>query len=246
MPHDSNEPHTPQHELQSDDYSTANRLSRAWDASYQKEKYVAEPALGFADDIIKELKTRPNLMNGRGLYAGCGNGRNYVPLAEAGLNMIGLDISRVALNQLSKRLQRCSNLVCGDFLDYSPDVPFQYLIAIQSFQHGGMSRAMQYFAKASSLLEDGGMLFLRVNASDTQAYHKHDIIEKNEADGFTVRYSEGPKKGLDVRFFSKKDMLDLAGRNGMSIISRLRKVTTERALPGMGSWSQWELIAKKG
>ena len=246
MPRDSHNPHAPQPARQSGNNSITDRLSQAWDASYREGRYGAEPPLGFTADIIRELKRNPSVMNGRGLYAGCGNGRNYVPLMEAGLDVVGLDVSRVALNQLSRGLPRCSALLHhGDFLDYLQDAPFQYVIAIQVFQHGDMSRARQYFAKASSLLERGGLLFLRVNASDTQVHHGHDVIEKNDTGGFTVRYNEGPKKGLDVRFFSKEDLFDLVGTNGMSAVNELKNVTAKRLPPCTGSWSQWEMIARK-
>jgi 2-polyprenyl-3-methyl-5-hydroxy-6-metoxy-1,4-benzoquinol methylase len=39
-----------------------------------------------------------------GLYIGCGNGRNYEPLVRGGLDLTGLDISEVALGQLSARM----------------------------------------------------------------------------------------------------------------------------------------------
>ena len=150
----------------------------------------------------------------------------------------------------ARRLPRCSALLHhGDFLDYRQDTsfqdPFQYVIALQVFQHGDMSRVRQYFAKASSLLERGGLLFLRVNASDTQVHHGHDIIEKNDTGSFTVRYNEGPKKGLDVRFFSKEDLFGLVGKNGMSAVNELKNVTAKCLPPCTGSWTQWEMIAKK-
>ena len=251
MVRDSNDPHAPQSARQSGNNSITDRLSQAWDASYLQRKYCTELSLRFTADIIRELKKNPSVMNGRGLYVGCGNGRNYVPLAEAGLDVVGLDVSRVALAGLSKRLPHCSALLHhGDFLDYRQDVPlqdvlFQYVITIQVFQHGDMSKVRQYFAKAPSLLESGGLLFLRVNASDTQVYHKHDIIEKNGTGGFTVRYNEGPKKGLDIRFFSKEGIFSLIRKNNMSVMHGLRNVTTERAPSRTGSWSQWEVITKK-
>ena len=140
-------------------------------------------------------------------------------------------------------------LECGDFLDYRQDAPFQdpfqYAIAIQVFQHGDMDRVGRYFEKASMLLEKGGLLFLRVNASNTTAQHGHDVIEENNTGGFTVRYNEGPKKGLDIRFFSKEDICSLIHKNDMSVIRELRNVTTERAPPCTGSWSQWEMVARK-
>ena len=151
MQNDSTGPHTPQSKLQLGDQSITDRLSRAWDASYRKGRYSAEPALGFTADIIKELKTCPNLMNGRGLYVGCGNGRNYAKLVESGLNIVGLDVSGVALAELSKKLPQCSSLLHrGNFLDYRQDAPFQdpfqYVIAIQVFQHASLAVHYAYYA----------------------------------------------------------------------------------------------------
>ena len=232
MQSDSTGPRTSQPALQSGDHSITDRLSLAWDASYRKGRYRAEPALGFTADIIKELKACPNLMNGRGLYVGCGNGRNYAKLVESGLNIMGLDVSGVALAELSKKLPQCSALLHhGDFLDYRQDAPFQgpfqYVIAIQVFQHGDMDRVGRYFEKASMLLGSGGLLFLRVNALNTSVQHGHDVIEENDTGGLTVRYDEGPKKGLDIRFFSKEDICSLVRKNDMSVVRGLRNVTTE-------------------
>ena len=242
MTHDSNRSHIRQY----DRHSTTDRLSHAWDTEYLKGRYRAETPLKFTADIINELKCSPSLVNGSGLYVGCGNGRNYAQMVESGLEVIGLDISSVALSELSKKLPQYSNLlVCGDFLDYRPDIKFQYVIAIQVFQHGDRLMADKYFKKASSLLESGGLMFLRVNASNTIMCREHDIIEKNDTGSFTVLYKEGPKKGLDIRFFSKEDLFDLINKNNMSAMHELKNITTKRLPPYTGSWSQWEMIARK-
>ena len=81
-----------------------SRLARAWDAEYASGRRDMEQPLKFTADIIRELK---NHLSGDGLYVGCGSGRNYVPLAETGLNMVGLDISPVALAMLSEKLPQC-------------------------------------------------------------------------------------------------------------------------------------------
>ena len=229
-----------------DDKLTIDCLSHVWDSEYRKGRYRTDPPLKFTIDIIRELKNNPSLMNGQGLYVGCGNGRNYMPLAESGLKMIGLDVSSVALEMLSKRLPQCKdNLVCSDFLNYKPDIRFQYLIAIQVFQHGTISRVERYFEKASSLLESVGMMFLRINASNTILYRKHEVIEKSNTGGFTVRYTEGPKNGLDVHFISKEDLLGLVEKNGMYVLHGIKNVTMRRSVLDPGTWSQWELIVKK-
>jgi hypothetical protein len=47
------------------------------------------------DDIITAAR---DAGISRGLYIGCGNGRNYIPLSEAGLDLTGLDISVTAIS----------------------------------------------------------------------------------------------------------------------------------------------------
>ena len=237
---------------QPNDYTITNHITQVWDKQYRNGLlYRTEPAVDFIDNtIIKELKSNPNLKNGRGLYVGCGNGRNYSKLIESDklLNIVGLDVSGVALEQLAKKLPQCSNMLeqC-DFLDYQQkNKSFQYIIAIQVFQHGNASRTNKYFEKASILLEKGGLLFLRVNASNTILQYEHNITEKSNTGSFTVRYNEGPKRGLDIRFFSKEDICGLLHKNNMSIVMKeLKNVTTKRVSPRIGTWSQWELIAKK-
>ena len=231
---------------QSSDPVITNRLSQTWDALYRKGRYHVERALDFTDDILKELHANQDMVNGCGLYVGCGNGRNHSKLAESGLNITGLDVSRVALAELSKRLPRYTDMLqqC-DFLDYSQDELFQYIIAIQVFQHGNMDRVNRYFEKTSMLLERDGLVFLRVNASNTAIQYDHDIIEENDTGGFTVHCKEGPKKGLDIHFFSKEEICSMVYKNDMIIVGELRNVTTKRVPPRAGSWSQWELVARK-
>src|SRR5438876_12269945 len=72
-----------------------------------------------------------------GLYIGCGNGRNYLPLVDAGLNLYGLDVAPEALRVLARRRPAVSNhLICEDFAHFRSSIPFGYVIAIQVFQHG--------------------------------------------------------------------------------------------------------------
>src|SRR5712691_4318205 len=85
---------------------------RAWDAEYATGRYTGEPPVAFVHDIVVAAK---DAGADRGLYIGCGNGRNYIPLTEAGLDLTGLDISGTAIAQLAARLpaRRC-RLITGD------------------------------------------------------------------------------------------------------------------------------------
>lgn len=72
-----------------------------------------------------------------------------------------------------------------------PDSLFGYVIAIQVFQHGPEAMVRSMIARTTGLLKDGGLLFVRVNSASTEVYHPHEVIEKTESGGFTVRYTAG-------------------------------------------------------
>ena len=154
-----------------------NLLSERWDAEYKSGKYAQEQQIPFVSEIVETLNQFS--VKGRGLYVGCGNGRNYIPLIEAGLNLEGLDVSPVALKMLSERIKSPLKLHCTTFQSFQPDALYDYIVAIQVFQHGTEQECKQHFEKALSLLKPNGLLFLRVNSSNTQPFFQHEIIEKN-------------------------------------------------------------------
>ena len=95
-----------------------------WDAEYRRGRYAAEPPLPFVAEIVECVRRHPRAGDGRGLYVGCGNGRNYVPLVEAGLYLDGLDVSAEALHQLAgRRPELRPRLRHGDFRELSPPAP---------------------------------------------------------------------------------------------------------------------------
>lgn len=188
------------------------------------------------------MRAHPEAIGGVGLYVGCGNGRNYLPLVDAGLALRGLDVSREALEQLvARRATLEPQLTCADFRELEIESPVDYLVAIQIFQHGAQADAPAYFAKAAAALKPGGLFFLRVNSASTEIYFRHTIIDRNDFGGLTVRYDEGPKSGLCVHFYSRAELLELA-RAWFSLLAGPSEDVTERTPPKTGRWSQWEVI----
>ena len=231
------------HVARNDTINMGRTVADAWDAEYGNGRYDGESPVTFTNKIIDFLAERPEHRAGKGLYAGCGNGRNYIMLSRSGLDITGLDVSAVGLRQIAeKEPWLAPRLVCSDFLDYAGG-PFDYLVSIQSFQHGTSKTAEAYFRKAAQVLAPDGLLFLRVNASDTDVVHPHYITEKSDG-SFTVLYEDGPKHGLHVHFFSLHELEVLISDNCMRCISEPKKVTTSRQ-GGHGAWSQWEIIAAR-
>jgi len=65
--------------------------ARRWDTEYRNGRYRDEAPVPFVGQIIEQVKANKITDGGQGLYVGCGNGRNYLPLLDAGLDLYGLD-----------------------------------------------------------------------------------------------------------------------------------------------------------
>ena len=148
-----------------------------WDAEYRSGRYAADPPLPFVDDILAMLDATPALRDGIGVYVGCGNGRNYLSLVDAGLRVYGLDLSLEALRQLAAR-RTALPLICGDFRGFAARGGLAYVVAIQVFQHGTVADVAAYFANVRAVLRPGGLFFLRVNSVATQIVRRHTVIER--------------------------------------------------------------------
>ena len=102
---------------------------------------MRERPVGFVGDIVAAAKAA-GVAGSPGVYVGCGDGRNYVPLVAAGLDLLGLDISPVALGQLAARVPEYRDrLVLGGLSSLAPGVTYGLVIGIQVFQHGNRAQA---------------------------------------------------------------------------------------------------------
>lgn len=215
----------------------------AWDVEYAAGRYRDEPPLPFVTDILDAAREQ-RLLGGGGLYVGCGNGRNYLPLVAGGLDLVGLDVSATALAQLLARApDRRARLIHGDLSALRAGATYSIVVGIQVFQHGDRASAHEHIRAAQRRLAPGGLFCLRVNAVGTDVEHDHDLRERESGDGFTVRYKAGPKAGLDVRFFAEAELAELFGDFVPILAPRL--VRTWRVPRTRGQWSQWEAIWRR-
>lgn len=198
----------------------------------------------FVDDIVAAAKDES--LSGRGLYIGCGNGRNYAPLVRAGLDLIGFDLSGTALRQLAERAPALRGaLVQGGIRALRGESAYSPVIAIQVFQHGDRAECHEQINAALRLVRTGGLFCLRVNAVGTDIAHRYEMVGRHDDGGFTIRYLDGPKEGLLIHFFSEREIRDLLEKPFRPVLD-LRFQLTQRDEPGAGQWSQWEGIWRKG
>jgi hypothetical protein len=112
--------------------------SAAWDAEYAAGRYASEQPVPFACDIVSAARQAGAA---HGLYIGCGNGRNYLPLVADGLDLIGLDISAAAITQLTVRApDRRDRLIHGNLRTLPAAAAYPLVIGIQVFQHGDRAK----------------------------------------------------------------------------------------------------------
>jgi SAM-dependent methyltransferase len=213
----------------------------SWDAEYASGRYRHEPPVRFTRDIIGAARSA-NLR--RGLYVGCGNGRNLVPLSDAGLDLIGLDISARAVGQLRARRPGAARLVVGGIDALRPSAAFDLVIGIQVFQHGHRGLAHRHLAGAAAHVAPGGLLCVRVNAAGTDIRYRHVRTEEAGDGSFTARYLDGPKTGLEIHFFAAAELTGLIGK-GFTPLMPLRLDSTPHGPPATGRWSQWEAIWRR-
>jgi hypothetical protein len=217
--------------------------AEAWDVEYGAGRYRDEPPLPFVDDVLSAVRAH-ELLGVEGLYVGCGNGRNYLPLVQSGLDLVGLDVSAAALAQLAERAPgRRARLIHGELSALPAGATYAVVVGIQVFQHGDRAGAHEHIRAAQARLARGGLFCLRVNAVGTELEYDHDVVERDRDGGFTVRYLAGPKRGLLIHFFAESELEALFA--GYEIVLAPRLSQTWREPPERGQWSQWEAIYGK-
>lgn len=217
---------------------------RAWDAEYSAGRYSGEPPVGFVEDIVMVAKGAEAT---EGLYIGCGNGRNYIPLTEAGLDLTGLDISATAIGQLAARLPgRRKHLVAGDLSALAKGRRFPLVVAIQVLQHGTREQAHRLLAESLERVAAGGLFAVRVNAVGTDVHHAHKVTERHADGSYSVRYLEGPKAGMTLHFWAARELDKAMAAAEFAPLLALRPQATWRAKRELGLWLQWEGIYRGG
>jgi SAM-dependent methyltransferase len=105
----------------------------------------------------------------------CGTGRIVLPLARAGFDVTGIDMSQAMLDRLQAKLDReprevqsCVALKCADMRDYRFSSPFKLVFcAFNSFQHLlTTDDQLACLASVREYLADDGQLVLNVFAPD--------------------------------------------------------------------------------
>jgi SAM-dependent methyltransferase len=138
------------------DETYGDAFADIYDDWYAEVSDVAATVQAVAE--LAELATGPGHA-GRVLELGVGTGRLALPLADAGLEVVGVDASGAMLDKLrSKAGARAIMLVQGDMVDDAPDGPFDVILVAYNtlFNLLTAKRQEAAFRAAAARLAPGG------------------------------------------------------------------------------------------
>lgn len=212
-----------------------------WPSSPEVGSYPEESPVPFVYYIISHLGEAGK--HKTGLYINFANGRNYLPMVRAGLDIYGMDSDRNNLDQLRQAHPDVENHTFhGNFASYNGVRIFDYIVAMQSFQYGNVESVNRNLQQAHDVLRPNGRLFIRVNSSSTQLAYKNKLIEGDDETGKTVLYEDGPRRDQEVHFFAENELKDLCTKHHFQSIIEPYEVIEQGKAPAQGKWAQWETV----
>jgi SAM-dependent methyltransferase len=213
-----------------------------WDAEFSNGRYVDAAPIGFATEIVAAAHEAGTTT---GLYVGCGNGRNYRALIDGGLDLIGLDVSPVAIAQLADRLpDRRDRLVVGDLSALPAGETYDLVVAIQVLHHGDRAQARALLADTVARVAPGGMFAIGIETVGTDVFGEHTVLERADDGSYTARYIK-PYGDLTVHFRTVKGVHDELAGHGLVPQVLLQPRSAWRNPPSDGQTLELEGIYRR-
>lgn len=186
-----------------------------WDKEYKNPLFVTKnegpqaDTLRFLKFLKKEEKFR--IENKNILDLGCGTGRNSNYLADMGNHVIGIEISKTALNLARERASRLDLNVdyrLGDIgKEYKiEDNSIDLVLDVTSSNSLDQEGREIYLNEVNRVLKNGGYFFVRALAKDGNKNVKNLLKQSpgRECDTYVIK-----EIGLIERVFSRDDFIKM-------------------------------------
>lgn len=188
-----------------------------WDREYRNPKLVTKNDGPQADTLrfLKFLKKDQKYIveNRNILDLGCGTGRNSNYLADKGNEVIGIEISRMALDIAKSRAKDLGievNYRLGDIGEpYKiEDEYIDIILDVTSSNSLDEKGREIYIRECNRVLKNGGFMFVRALCKDGNKNVKNLLKDSKgkEYDTYVIK-----EIGLTERVFSKEDFLKMYG-----------------------------------
>lgn len=143
-----------------------------------KSEKLSAPSL-FARTVLKKyMKAKKYLIE-----LGCGNGRDSLWFAQNGLRVTGLDTSRVAIEELQRKIGTRDNCVfiCDDFVSAESIYQIQYDYCYSRFTLHAINEKQetQILLKVYKMLKKEGYLFIEARTIHDEKFGIGERVEKN-------------------------------------------------------------------
>lgn len=214
--------------LAMDSRPVAQRIS---DQKYRQGREIERTNKEYALDLLR------NAAPMRVLDVGCGTGRSSSELSSAGHEVVGVDISPIAIDQY--RAQGFEGYVC-DILKGLPleNESFDAIFTSEVIEH--IDDTERFLGEIGRILKPGGQMVLSTPNSSFWVYRLLGLV------GRTVSELQHPGH---VRFFSKRslesaltqagfEVLDISGRNIYLLLATEESSKLSRPLKAVGLKSE--------
>ncbi len=181
-------------------------MSPDWNKLFEDPAMVLEEPDPLVDAFIEEVPPRGTVFD-----LGCGAGRHLVPLAQAGLKVIGADIAPMGLRRSRERLRKrlldatllLAEMTASPFLSET----FSGVLSINVLNHAVLEDTARAIEDVRRILKPGGVFFFLIIGREDARYGDGDQIEPH-----TFVYRKGIEAGLPHHFYTPEELRRLTSR----------------------------------
>lgn len=146
-----------------------------WNQYYNNRICSTEPSpfAQYVSTLVEPGKTLVDL--------GCGNGRDALFFAGQGLQVLAIDLSGSAIDQLNQMPVENARFLCGDFIASDVHQPEIYDYAYSRFTIHAINQKQERMLLGSMAraLKPGGKFFIEVRSVHDPLYGKGEALERN-------------------------------------------------------------------
>ena len=146
-----------------------------WNQYYHNQICSTQPSpfAQYVSTLVEPGKTLVDL--------GCGNGRDALFFAGQGLDVLAIDLSRAAVNQLNQNPVDHARFLCGDFIASDAHKPDSYDYAYSRFTIHAINQKQESMLLQAMFraLKPGGKFFVEVRSVNDPLYGKGKAVERN-------------------------------------------------------------------
>jgi len=209
-------------------------------------------------ELVNEWKSEPQIH--RVLDIGCGLGRHAFVLAQAGLEVYGLDHSETAIENCREWFQSTGltgTFWCGELDDIPyPDGYFDAVLAFNSIYHDTGEKVEQILSLISDKTKVDGVCFITIPSQNNRLYGQGEEIAPHtyvSPGMYDQLFDGGGERGVTHHFCSKEEIPALFQNFHIdSLVEEEFQIASLNRLTNHVSWRRvkqsyfWQITVRKG